>query len=343
MVEASYHSKLKIEVSDLNKKIGWAVLGPGGIANRFMKGFSQVSDARLVAVASRSKERGETFTKRYGGKAYMDYAEAIMDKEVDIVYVATPHTFHMEHTLLALDLGKPVLCEKPLAPNAAQAQKMAAKAKEKDLFLMEGIWSRFFPAINQVREWLDAGEIGEIHHVTADFGFAAKEDPTSRLFAPDLAGGSLLDVGIYTIAFASMVFKQKPNRIAGLADFASTGVDLRMGCVLGYNDGGLATLFSSISTNTPQEGIIVGSKGHIRIPKFWSPSTAILYKNGVSTKEYKANFEGEGFQFEIIAVQEDLRKGRIENQFLPLSESITIVETMDALREQWKLVYPFEV
>lgn len=326
----------------MKQKIGWAILGAGSIAGRFMQGMLKVEDAYLAAVGSRDKAKGEAFAAPFGAKAYTEYSQAILDPEVDVVYVATPHTLHLEHTLLALELGKPVLCEKPLAPNAEQVKAMAGKAQEKGLFLMEGMWMRFFPAIRQAVEWVRAGEIGPIHLVTADFGFAAAENPASRLFDPDLAGGSLLDVGVYTIAFASMIFGKKPNRITGLADMTTTGVDGRMGCVLGYEGGGMASLFSAIRTNTPQEAKIIGECGQITIPKFWAPSAAQLYQGGRAIKEFSMSSDSEGFQFEIKAVQEDLRAGRLENAMMPLAESITIAETMDALRDQWCLVYPFE-
>lgn len=326
----------------MKKKIGWAILGAGGIAKRFMQGMLKVEDAYLAAVGSRDTAKGEAFAAPFGAKAYTEYSQAVLDPEVDVVYVATPHTLHLEHTLLALNLGKPVLCEKPLAPNAEQVKSMAGKAQEKGLFLMEGMWTRFFPAIRQAADWVQAGEIGPVHLVTAEFGFAAAENPASRLFDPDLAGGSLLDVGVYTVAFASMIFGKKPNRIAGLADMTTTGVDGRMGCVLGYEGGGMASLFSAIRTNTPQDAKIIGESGQITIPKFWAPSEAQLHKGGRVIQEFSMSSDSEGFQYEIMAVQADLRAGRMENAMMPLAESIAIAETMDALRDQWGLVYPFE-
>ncbi|NLN04671.1 MAG: Gfo/Idh/MocA family oxidoreductase [Clostridiaceae bacterium] len=327
----------------MKEKIGWGFIGAGGITNRFIKGLVQVPDAYLAAVASRTEEKAKAFAETHGGKAYTSYEEVITDKNVDVVYVATPHSLHMEHTLLALDLGKPVLCEKPMAPNAEQVRKMVSKSRDKGIYLMEAMWTRFFPAIKKVREWLDEGEIGKVHHVTADFGFAAKENPASRLFNPELAGGSLLDVGVYTVSFASMVFGKKPNRITSVADMASTGVDACMGCTLGYEGGGIASLFSAINVRTPQEARIVGEKGYIVIPKFWSPSKAYLYKDGLLVEEFCDNkLVGGGFQYEIAAVQDDLRAGRLENELMPLDETIAIAETMDVIRAQWGLVYPFE-
>ena len=344
----------------MNTKIGWGFIGAGNITNRFIKGLNEVPDAYLAAIASRNYDNAKAFAEHYNAKdfaehytvkdpaehysakAYEDYEQVILDKNVDILYVATPHTLHMENTLLALELGKPVLCEKPMSPNAAQVRQMVSKSRDKKIYLMEAMWTRFFPAIHKVQSWLSEGEIGKVHHVTADFGYSADVNPSSRLFNPELAGGSLLDVGVYTVSFASMIFGKKPNRISSVADMTSTGVDSRMGCSLGYEGGGIASLFSAVSTNTLQEAHIIGEHGRIVIPKFWSPRQAFLYKDEQLVEEFSQEHVGEGFQFEIAAVQEDFKAGRIENKLMPLDESIAIAETMDTMRAQWGLVYPFE-
>ncbi|NLU35642.1 MAG: Gfo/Idh/MocA family oxidoreductase, partial [Clostridiales bacterium] len=238
--------------------------------------------------------------------------------------------------------GKPVLCEKPMAPNAKMVTEMVQAARKKRVYLMEAMWTRFFPAMKKVREWLDEGRIGKVQFVTADFGYYEEEDPSKIIFDPNTAGGSLLDVGIYPIAFAFMVFGKKPNRITGLADMASTGVDAAMGCTLGFEGGGLALLYSAMNAETPQVAEIIGQKGRIVIPQFWSPREAHLYIGGELIESFKGDHEGEGYQFEIAAVQEDIRNGRLENELMPLDESIAIAEVMDELRSQWGLVYPFE-
>jgi len=323
-------------------KIGWGFIGAGSIANRFIKDLQMVPEAYLAAVASRNFENAKAFADHYGVKAYSDYKDVILDENVDILYIATPHALHMENTLTALSMGKPVLCEKPMAPNALQVRKMVSKAREAGVYLMEGMWTRFFPAMHQVRKWLENGEIGRVHLVQADFGFSTDIDPSSRLFNPNLAGGSLLDVGVYTISFVSMVFGKKPDRIFSMADMTPTGVDARMNCILSYEGGGMASLFSAICTETPQEARIIGEKGYIIIPHFWSPKKAFLYKGGRIVEEFYQDHPGEGFHFEIAAVHEDLRAGRLENSLMPLTESIEIAETMDSIRKQWGLHYPFE-
>ena len=326
----------------MKKKTGWGFVGAGSIANRMIRDLEKIPDGRLSAVASRSFDKAKAFAERHDAVAYDNYEQLILDKNVDVVYIATPHTLHMENTLLALELGKPVLCEKPMAPNAGQVRKMVGKTREKGVYLMEAMWTRFFPAIQQVRTWIGQGEIGKVHMVTADFGFSSRLDPSSRLYDPALAGGSLLDVGVYAVSFASMIYGQKPNRIAGMAETTSTGVDACMNCTLGYEGGGMASLYSAINTNTVQEAKIFGESGYIAVPNFWSPRKAYLYRNGQLTEEFYRDHDGEGFQFEIETVQRDLREGKTENSIMPLDESIEIAETMDAIRAQWGLIYPFE-
>jgi dihydrodiol dehydrogenase / D-xylose 1-dehydrogenase (NADP) len=324
------------------KKIGWGFIGAGSIANRFIKGLVQVPDAYLAAVASRSYDRAKSFADKYGAKVYASVEEMIQDESVDVVYVGTPHTIHRENTLIALNMGKPVLCEKPMAPNAKLVSDMVKTAREKKVYLMEAMWTRFFPVMKKVRSWLDDGIIGKVNLVTADFGYSEPEDPSSILFDPNYAGGSLLDVGIYPIAFAFMVFGKKPNRITGLADMTSTGVDASMACTLGFEGGGIASLYSATNAETPQVAYIMGDKGRIEIPSFWCPKEANLYIGNKLVESFRSDHEGEGYQFEVMAVQEDIRAGRLENQLMPLDESIAIAEIMDTLRKQWGLAYPFE-
>jgi len=324
------------------KKFGWGFIGTGAIANRFIEGLMQVPDAYLAAVSSRTYERAKGFADKYNAKVYRTTEELIADEDVDIVYVATPHTVHMENTLMAVSMGKPVLCEKPMAPNAQMSAEMANAARKKKVYLMEAMWTRFFPAMKKVRQWLTEGRIGKVQFVTADFGYCEDEDPSKIIFDPNTAGGSLLDVGIYPIAFAFMVFGKRPDRITGVSDMTSTGVDAAMGCTLGFEGGGIALLYSAMNAETPQVAEIIGQRGRIAIPQFWSPREAYLYIDGKLEESFKGDHMGEGYQFEIAVVQDDIRNGRLENELMPLDESIAVAEVMDELRRQWGLVYPFE-
>jgi len=322
--------------------IGWGFIGAGGITKRVMNDFKELSDAKLVAVFSRTEANAVQLALPYGAKAYTDCEAMIRNPEVDAIYVATPHHLHMEHACLALELGKPVLCEKPFAPNAAQVRKMVEKARKTGTYLMEAMWTRFFPVTRKVMQWVSDGAIGDVHYLTADFGFSAAENPQSRLFNPDMAGGSLLDVGVYAVSYASMVFGSKPVEVLSRSRSTSTGVDARMACLLEYENGQMASLFSSISTSTPQEVRITGTKGHIEVPRFWSPRDARLIIGDRLEDTIKDERIGEGFGYEFTAVHEDLRAGRKENALITLDESIAVAETLDTLRAQWGLVYPFE-
>ncbi|WP_274365888.1 Gfo/Idh/MocA family protein [Paenibacillus thermotolerans] len=322
--------------------IGWGFIGAGGITGRVMNDFKEMKDAKLAAVFSRTGANAERLALPHGAKAYTDCETMIRDPEVDAIYVATPHHLHMEHACLALELGKPVLCEKPMAPNAAQVRTMVGKARETGTYLMEAMWTRFFPVTRRVIQWVSDGAIGDVHYLTADFGFSAAENPQSRLFNPHAAGGSLLDVGVYAVSYASMIFGTKPVEVLSRSRSASTGVDARMACLLEYENGQMASLYSSISSSTPQEVRIIGSKGHIEIPRFWSPKEARLYIGNRLEDECMDDRIGEGFGYEFSAVHEDLRAGRKENAWMTLDESIAIAETLDRIRAQWGLIYPFE-
>ncbi|WP_409343371.1 Gfo/Idh/MocA family protein [Paenibacillus sp. MBLB4367] len=322
--------------------IKWGFIGAGGITRRVMNDFKEMRDAKLAAVFSRTDTNAEQLALPYGAKAYTDCETMIRDPEVDAVYVATPHHLHMEHACLALELGKPVLCEKPMAPNAAQVRTMVGKARETGTYLMEAMWTRFFPVTRRVIQWVSDGAIGDVHYLTADFGFSATENPQSRLFNPHTAGGSLLDVGVYAVSYASMIFGAKPVEVLSRSRYASTGVDARMACLLEYENGQMASLYSSVSSSTPQEVRIIGSKGHIEVPRFWSPREARLIVGNQLKDECKDDRIGEGFGYEFSAVHEDLRAGRKENAWITLDESIAIAETLDRIRAQWGLVYPFE-
>ncbi|MGB7784631.1 MAG: Gfo/Idh/MocA family oxidoreductase, partial [Salinimicrobium sp.] len=208
-----------------SREIKWGIIGPGQIARKFARSLQEVDDAQLYAVASRTLERAEAFAEETGAaKAFGSYEEMLMDAEVDVVYIATPHVFHKEHTLLSLKHGKPVLCEKPFAINRAQVKEMISNAKEKRVFLMEAMWTPFLPHIIYLREVLSSGKYGKVKRLTADFGFAAAFDKNGRLFKKSLGGGSLLDIGIYPI-FLALHTLGKPEKISAKAQMSSTNVD----------------------------------------------------------------------------------------------------------------------
>jgi predicted dehydrogenase len=320
----------------------WGILGPGKIAHKFMKGLETLPNAAPYAAASRDLGRAEDFARQYNlKKAYGSYGELAADPEVDIVYIATTHPQHEEAAIKCLKNKKAVLCEKPFAASAAQAARMIECARENKVFLMEAMWTRFLPHVKKTMELILDGAIGKVRHINVDFGFRAQVDPNSRLFSPDTAGGSLLDVGIYNISFCSMIFKRQPKTISSHMTFCSTGVDETASVLLGYGDGQSAFSLSAVTTNTIQEALIYGEEGSIRLmPPYWGGDTILLNdKNG--QKEIKLPF-GNGFSFEAREAMDCLDKNLLESPVMPLDETLAVMETLDKIRHENNLRYPFE-
>lgn len=321
----------------------WGILGCGNIAHKFAAGLQSVPDARLVAIGSRTREKAESFGAQYGvPHRHAGYAALAADPDVDAVYVATPHPMHAEDSLLCLSSGKAVLCEKPFTINTAQAMKVVESARASGLFLMEAMWTRYVPAMARVRELIAEGAIGEPRMVQADFGFRADLDPTTRLFDPALAGGSLLDVGVYCVSLAHMIFGT-PNKTTGLAEIGSSGVDEQCGITLGFPGGQLAILSASIRADTSQEAWIWGTEGRIKIHSpFWVPDTLTLERAGQDAQTIIVPYDGNGYNYEAAEVAACLLAGKLESAVLPLDETIAIMHTLDALRAEWGLTYPME-
>ncbi len=325
-------------------KIRWGIMGTGSIAHKMVEGLRVLPDAEVAAVGSRSRGGADAFADEYGiPRRHGDYESLAADPEVDVVYVASPHSCHRANTLLALEGGKAVLCEKPFAINRREAEEMVAVARAKNLFLMEAMWTRFLPVLVRVREWLREGRIGVPLMVSADFGFQADFDPLSRLFDPEFGGGALLDVGVYAVSFAAMVFGEAPDRIAGLDQKCPSGVDGLNGAVLGYPCGGLALVSSAVRANTPQEARITGTEGSIHLPgPFWCGTRAVLTAGDGAPEEHALPFEGNGYNCQAREVMDCIRAGRTESAVMPWAETLSVMETMDRMRAQWGLKYPME-
>lgn len=326
----------------MQERIRWGILGTGAIANTFAGGLIPESGGVAYAVGSRTAQSAQRFAAKHGiARAYDSYEALAADPDVDMVYVATPHSFHCENTLMCLDAGKPVLCEKPFALSAAQGERMIARARERGLLLIEAMWTRFLPVMAQVGAWLREGKIGEPRLVRADFGFSAPVKPESRLFNPQLGGGALLDVGVYTIALASMVFGHAPRRVQSSARLGETGVDEENALLLDYPSGH-AQLFSAIRLDTPHGASILGDKGGIVIsPPFWHATSATL-RAGRHEEHHDLPYPGNGYTCEALEAARCLRAGQTESAQLPLDETLGILRIMDAAREQWGLRYPQE-
>lgn len=328
----------------MDRPIRWGILGTGNIAKQFARGLAVIPDAELLAVGSRSAATADAFADAFGvPRRYATYEELAADADVDVVYISTPHPMHAPNTLLCLKAGRHVLCEKPFAVNTREASEMVRTARERKLFLMEAMWTRFLPVVAQAREWLRDGRIGEPRMVLADFGFRAGWDEESRLLNREMGGGALLDVGVYTVSFASMVFGTPPDRVSGLADIGATGVDEQAGMVLGYPGGALAVLSTAVRTNTPHHAYILGTEGSIHIhPPFWHATQATLALSGDRNETVELPYEGNGYNCQALEVMRCLRAGLLESPVMPLDESLAIMQTMDRIREQWGLRYPMD-
>ncbi|MGD8901966.1 MAG: Gfo/Idh/MocA family oxidoreductase [Anaerolineae bacterium] len=323
--------------------IRWGILGTGWIANEFAQGLMCLPDAELVAVGSRTPESAQRFAERYGvPHRHSGYEALARDAHVDVIYVATPNPLHREHTMLCLEAGKPVLCEKPFALNAREAEDMIRFAREKKLFLMEAMWSRFFPLMGELRTLLAQGAIGDVQILAADLCFHFDFDPSDRRYDPNLGGGALLDLGVYLVSLASMIMGP-PSRIGGLGHLGETGVDEQAGIVLGYEQGQVSTLFTSVRIDSPVEAVIIGTGGRIRLHPMWiHPNKLTLSVAGQEPTTIERPFDGNGYQFEAAEVMRCLRAGKLENDVMTLNETLSIIQTMDAIRAQWGLKFPGE-
>lgn len=329
----------------MNKMVKWGILGTGRISRAFAEGLKFAKNGQLQGVASRSKTNAEQFAVEWKvPKAFDNYQQLAESTEIDAVYIATPHTEHAKNSILCLKHGKAVLCEKPFAINSAEVEKMIEQAKESNVLLMEGMWSRFPPLMERLREVLSSGKIGEIRTLQADFGFRPPiRDPKGRLFNPELAGGSLLDIGIYPISLASMVMG-KPESFIADWHCGPTGVDEQASLVLKYKNGGMSLLHSSLESQTRQDAFLSGTEGNILIHKqCWKPQkmTVELIGSG-KTEVTEMPFEGNGFNYEAEAFGELMLSDKKESPIMPLKESLEIMKLMDEIRSSWGLKYPGE-
>jgi predicted dehydrogenase len=328
-------------------RIRWGILGPGAIAEKFATGLGVLADAELAAVGSRTAAGAAAFADRFGAtRRHASYAALAADPDVDIVYVATPHPMHHAAARRCLEAGKAVLCEKPFALNAAEARDLVALARDRNLFLMEAMWTRFLPAVVRLRELVAAGAIGEVRLLTADFGFRKEFDPAHRLFDPGLGGGALLDIGVYMVSLASMLFGP-PTEVRTLAALAPTGVDDTAALLLGYGNGNgnrrVAQLSATIAAATPQEATVVGEAGWIRLhPLWWRAEALTLAVAGREPEVITAPFLGNGYAHEAMEAMRCLRAGLTESSGMPLAETVSVMETLDRVRAEWGLRYPGE-
>jgi predicted dehydrogenase len=322
------------------RKIKWGILAPGHIARGFVTGLKVIEGAELYAVASRSYEKALNFAQEFGfQKIYGNYDELADDPDVDVIYIATPHHLHFANTLLCLQKGKPVLCEKPFTINSKQLEILVKTARENKVFLMEAIWTRFLPGIKNTVDLIRSGHIGQIKMLNADFGFKATYNPESRLFNPVLGGGSLMDIGIYPV-FLSLLLLGYPKEIEALATNAPTGVDESVSIVFSYENGALASLHCTFATHTATDANIYGDKGKIHIKHQWfRPSGIIVSKHDEPSEELNFPALANGYEYEAMEVMNCIRMGLTESPELGLDFSLQLMKLLDTIRIKCNIVY----
>jgi len=320
----------------------WGIVAPGNIAQQFAKALQATPGAQCWSVASRDQIRAESFAKDFGFNiAAKDYQSMLADPDLDIVYIASPHHCHAEQSIQALQAGKHVVCEKPFVVNSKEAQLVTQAARQSKCFFMEAVWTRFLPIYDTIKQWRE-NEIGELQAIIASFGIAPFADPKHRINNPDLAGGALLDLGIYPITLADYLLNAEPEKIKATTKLGSTGVDNTTSIQLRYESGVVASLLCSSQSELDNQGWIFGTKGKIQIPNFWCAESATLYQQGGEPTTIFVPHTVNGYEFEIEEIQHCLERNQTESKILPLDISARVMLIMDDVRQQIGLRYPFE-
>jgi predicted dehydrogenase len=340
------------------KTFDWALIGPGKIARRFAHALSGMPGSRLAAVHGRDPGRAAAFAAECqsswpdaagAARVTADLADLLADPSIDAVYIATPHAQHGAPVRAALLAGKPVLCEKPLVPTHAEGEALVALARERGVFLMEAVWTRFLPAYDVLGSWLRRQAIGPLRAIESTFCFPASFDPHSRLFDPALAGGALLDVGIYNLTATRWVMAQALGHIPALqrldvqGQLAPTGVDLRIQGLLGFEGGVTAQFCCGLDASAPNALTILGEQGSISLPcNFWESQQLVLRPHGQAEQHLDAPWRINGFEGEIEEAQACIRHGLVESPRMTHAESLAILAWMDRIRARVGVRYPFE-
>ena len=317
-------------------EVRWAIVSAGNVAGTFARDIAFADNARVDAVAARRGDAAEKFAVTHGiSRAYEGYKHLFADPEIDAVYVATPHTLHLENALAALSAGKAVLCEKPVTTNAADFNKMRAAAARADRYLMEAMWTWFLPAVITAKAWVEAGRIGKLRHVKAEFGYPIPYHPQARQYNAALAGGCLLDMGIYTVAIARLFTGQSPGTIEVISGFAPNGVDDDVVMLFDYGDS-VATLATSFRCKLQNAAYIIGTEGYIELPDFFRASECSLYGLEDRVDRFVDDRRGSGFEFEISAASDDILRGRRESTVVTHAASAAFQEDMDRVRSRFR-------
>ena len=322
------------------KNYRWGILGAGRIAEKFCTALNFVDGAEVYAVASRDMEKAKAYAAKFGAaKVYNNYDELIKDENIDIIYIATPHAFHFEQTMACLEYKKPVLCEKPMSLSYRQTKGMIDAATANNVFLMEGMWTACMPFIKKIRKLINEDAIGAPQYVSADFGFTAPVDLESRLYNKELGGGSVMDIGIYPLFLATLIFGE-PSVVKVVAKLAPTGVDEYMNMALQYAGGQTAQLLSSINFNTEIEAGIIGTKGRIKIKNPWFKATEFsIHLNDGSKEGFSIPHASNGFEHEIMEVMQCLDNGKLQSDSMPLHLTLSISKIMEEVLQHAGVEY----
>lgn len=321
----------------------WGIIGPGRIAQKFAEAVHKTKGASIYAIASRSTKAPDKLKYDFGAEKCYDSYEAIAgDKDIDAVYIATPHRFHYENARTCLEAEKPVLCEKSFTVNAQEAEALFKLSQEKQVFIMEALWTRFLPVYEPVRDWIEGGEIGDIRHVYSTLGFIARRDPADRLLNIELAGGTVLDLGVYTSGLTQWAMHANPQQVQASGHIGETGVDETINVTYQYADGASAQLCCTFEFAPPNQLLIFGSAGMIRVHTSFVSGTEATLERGKKEKRIKNPLKINGFEYQIEAAMEAIRAGRLECPQMTQADTLGNMRALDAIREQIGLRYPFE-
>lgn len=336
-----------MKVLNKNLKLNWGIIGAGNIARKMADALKNSPNNNLRAIASKTLEKANALADEFNIEKICTYQEIVEDSDIDIIYVATTHNFHFENANLALSNGKHVLIEKPFTVNAREAGELIHLAREKNLFLMEAMWTRFLPATRMLRKSIEEGEIGDVKAMNISFGKFISPDYEKRLKDPSLAGGVTLDMGIYPISFSCHLLGEIPQDIKSMTRFSDTGVDETSTCLFLFPGGCLSTISTSYNLNMKTEAMIYGSKGYIEVPDFYSGHRFTIFKhngtNDIREKEERVdNSNINGFVYQVEEVYRCIIEGTNESPLMTLDDTLAIMKVMDTMREEWGFRYPFE-
>jgi dihydrodiol dehydrogenase / D-xylose 1-dehydrogenase (NADP) len=325
----------------MENKIKWGIISTGHISKKFATALALFPEVELVAIASRNMVTAREFANQFNiPKAYASYEDLAEDHEIDAVYIGTPHTFHLENSVMCMKKGKAVLCEKAFAINAAEAREMVKVARKENVFLMEAMITRQVPLMRKVLRWIEEGRIGEPRMVRASRCARGEFKPSARQLNPELGGGALLDVGVYVISFASMIFQKPPVEVVGLGHIGDWCSDEQGATILKYDTGEIADLSFALRTAAVNDAYIFGTEGYIKLDDVFAvPSRASLFIDKKEVEVIEETIIGNALNYEAAEVMRCLKLGLKESPFMPLDESIQIMEIMDKIRKSWGLVY----